>query len=101
MKKYSINIHESAEVDLFEIVNDKDEQMQGLGRKYYNKIRERIFSLENFPERYPCFLENSNLRVTYVFNYAIFYSTDKDKNTVNIIRILPAKFGDEKMNKLL
>ena len=101
MKTYNINIHESAEFDLFEIVDEKDGQLQGLGSKYYNKIRERIFSLGNFPERYPCFLDHADLRVTYVFNYAIFYSVDKNDGIVNIIRIFPAKFGGEKMNKFL
>lgn len=68
-----------------------------IANKMMEKLKESIKSLSNFPERFPIvkdyYLSLRNLRKYIVDNYIIFYTVEKDKKIVHIIRIIYGKIN--------
>lgn len=61
-------------------------------RNMYQKIIQSARSLESMPERNPLYKEepwhSQGLRFVPVKNYLLFYTVNKETNTVSIVRIL-------------
>ena len=57
--------------------------------KLYNKIINKLFSLNIFPERYPLLLnyENSNIRKLLIDNFIIVYKIDNQFKQIFILHI--------------
>ena len=94
MEIYNINVAESAEIDLHDIIKYISEQFMAdvTARQLLNEIENKISSLATFPERIPLIsddrLHGLGYRKLSVKNYLIFFSINKRDRMVNIERIL-------------
>lgn len=57
-----------------------------------DRLEERVLALETMPDRYRVYTKepwhSRGLRVMPVDNYLVFYITDREAQTVNIIRVM-------------
>lgn len=88
MKQYTVEITESALADMEELYKHIAYVLlsPGNAREQYNRIADKILSLEYMPER-NCCLDTEVERLKYlrrmvVDNYCIFYIIRQDKVTV-------------------
>ncbi len=97
MNHYTIKITKEAKDDLKLIKNYLADNLQELiiANKVIRKLKESINSLSSFPERFPIvsdyYLSIRNLRKYTIDKYIIFYTVERDKKIVHIIRILHGK----------
>lgn len=91
---YEIVITEKAEEDLREIYEYiAYELMESeYAKRQIVRIEEKIVQLEEFPEKFRLYEEepwnSENMRITFVDNYSIFYTPNKEKHEVVINRIM-------------
>lgn len=94
---YQIKIIAEAEQDLKELSNYFAVTLQEKqkAKMQIRRIREMIFSLERFPERYPLvkdeYLARKGYRVISLDHYLIFYLVNKQEQVIYISRILYEK----------
>ncbi len=99
MNYYTIKMTKETKDDLKLIKNYLKDNLQEpiIANKMMEKLKESIKSLSNFPERFPIvkdyYLSLRNLRKYIVDNYIIFYTVEKDKKIVHIIRIIYGKIN--------
>lgn len=97
MNYYTIKITKEAKDDLKLIKNYIRDNLQepNLANKVMKKLKDRINSLSNFPERFPIikdyYLSMHNLRKCAFNQYIIFYLVQNDERIVYIIRIIYGK----------
>ena len=63
-------------------------------RKLYNEVRNTVFSLSIFPERYSKINENfrtENIRKLPINKYVVIYEVNNDKDEVYILHIFSQK----------
>lgn len=94
MKRYTLVIAEAAEADLDGIADyityelkEPTTALQQLAR-----IAEAMATLEELPERHGLvqdkYLAARGIRKLPIDNYLIFYTVNKSKNTINLVRVL-------------
>lgn len=91
---FQVVITQTAKQDLndtFEyIYNDLQSPLAAF--HYLNKMEGAIFSLNEFPKRYPIYAENlwekRKLRVMTSGNYRVYYIVDEPQQIVTVIRVL-------------
>ena len=94
MGKYKIELSTKAKTDLKGIVSHiKNKLLEPvIAQKYAKLIKEKIKSLEYFPEKFALIdsdiIKRSDIRKLVVKNYIVFYRVNRDKKVVNIERIL-------------
>ena len=94
MDRYKIELSAKAKNDLKGIVSYiKNELLEPvIAEKYSKLIKERIKSLEYFPEKFAIIdierIKHYNFRMLVIKNYIVFYRVNKDKKVVNVERIL-------------
>ena len=95
MKKYSVEISDIAQLDLFGVYDYIFEKLKAVdsAKKVIQRIRDMILTLNEMPERYPLSknekLVSEKIRVMPVGNFHIFYLVNDDK--VNVVRIAYGK----------
>ncbi len=95
--RYAIKIVDTAKKDLQEIAEYFAVTLQEKqkAKMQIRRIREMIFSLEEFPERYPlvqdAYLARKGYRVISLDHYLIFYIVKKQEQVIYISRILYEK----------
>ena len=104
LERYSVDVSPEAEQDLSDILNYiKNELLEpAIATKYLKLIREKIDSLEYYPERFGI-IENELIRDTVyrkivIKNYIVIYRVDKEKKIVHIVRVA---YGGRNFEKLL
>ncbi len=94
MTEYNIVIEETAENDLFGILNYISYALHepNIAIKIYSSIKKRVLSLNKMPNRYAVVNEepyrSMGVRRIPVENYTVFYIVDDKQNMVHIFRIL-------------
>jgi len=94
MKTYEVNVTESAEIDLHDIITYISEQFMAeiTAMDMLHTIETSLSSLATFPERLPLVsddrLQELGYRKLGIKNYGAFYTIDKKREVVNIERIL-------------
>lgn len=95
MKKYSVEISETAQFDLFEIYRYIFNNIlaRDTAQKIVSKIREMIHGLNKMPERYPLSrnadLAKEGIRLMPVGNFHVFYFVEDTK--VVVARVMYGK----------
>ena len=91
---FEVKITEQAEEDLrgiFEYIAYEIKSPESAAGQL-DRLEERILALETMPDRYRVYAEepwySRGLRVMPVDNYLVFYITDCEAQTVNIIRVM-------------
>jgi len=94
METYSVNVTESAGMDLYDIVSYITEQFMAetTAEQMVDLIEEKLSSLSTFPERVPLVdderLRELGYRKLGINNYVAFFSIDRKNKTVNVERVL-------------
>ena len=105
MKKYIVEMSETAEQDLENIISYLKYDLAGdiIADKYKLLFKQELKKLENIAGSMPVLEENltghKNIRKINVRNYIIFYTIDKDTDKVFIVRIGHAFMDWEKYLK--
>ncbi|MBU7007868.1 type II toxin-antitoxin system RelE/ParE family toxin [Phosphitispora fastidiosa] len=94
MKTYCLVIAEAAEADLDRIADyiscELKEPITAL--KQLERIEAAMMALEELPERHSLvqdkYLAAKGMRKLPIDNYLLFYTVNKSKNTINIVRVL-------------
>lgn len=91
---FEVKITEQAEEDLrgiFEYIAYEIKSPESAAGQL-DRLEERILALETMPDRYRVYAKepwySRGLRVMPVDNYLVFYITDREAQTVNIIRVM-------------
>lgn len=96
MKKFQVQIAQSAKRDLKDIVSYICFQLQeqSTAKKLHQKIKEQILELDHMPERYPLWEDepwhSRGLRKLLVKNYYVFYLVDHAQDCVRVVRVMYA-----------
>ena len=84
-KKYIIKLAPTFEKDLEKIYEYIAFNLQEphIAKKLYNKIIQKLYSLQYFPERFVKIFnhKNQNLRRLLINNYAVIYEVDNNTRT--------------------
>lgn len=94
MDKYSIDITQSAELDIIGIVGYISDEFLSpeTAGELLQRFHETVITLEDFPYRNGLVLDErlalQGIRKTMVDNYLIFYTINEEQKIVTIIRIL-------------
>ena len=105
MKKYIVEISETAEQDLKDIISYLKYSLAGdiIADKYKLLFKQTLKELENIANSMPILSEeltgHKNIRKINVRNYLIFYIIDEDNSKVSILRIGHAFMDWEKYLK--
>jgi toxin ParE1/3/4 len=97
MSKYTVEVTDSAQSDIKEIVSYLSLELKNplSAKRILSKFRENILSLEEMPKRQNLVkdevLSNRGIRKLLVDNYFIFYIVDDSKHKVTVIRTLYAR----------
>lgn len=104
MINYHIDIGSQAEADIVEIVRYIAQILlePRTARNLYQLLQQEILSLKQMPERYP-FEEDDRLRALeirklLVRNYKILYFVDRERQLVQIVRVV---YAGRDISKLL
>ena len=91
---FEVKITAQAEEDLrgiFEYISYQIKSPESAAGQL-DRLEERILALETMPDRYRVYAKepwhSRGLRVMPVDNYLVFYITDREAQTVNIIRVM-------------
>ena len=93
MKKYIVEISETAEQDLENIISYLKYSLAGdiIADKYKILFKQELKNLENIAESMPILDENltghKNIRKVNVRNYIIFYIVDEENSKALVLRI--------------
>ena len=104
METYKIQISDTAEKDLSEILDYISIRLQEpvVALNLLHRIQKEILSLHRMPERYRLvtddYLAARGFRILRVENYLVFYTVDQEHSMVNIVRVL---YGKREWNTLL
>lgn len=104
METYKIQISDTAEKDLSEILDYISIRLQEpvVALNLLHRIQKEILSLHRMPERYRLvtddYLAARGFRMLRVENYLVFYTVDQEYSMVNIVRVL---YGKREWNTLL
>ena len=91
---YDIEISEQAEVDLrnLYLYIAVDLQSPETGESQLERIKEAIYALDKFPERFRLYDEEPwrslGVRMLVVDNYIVLYVVKEEKDQVTIIRVM-------------
>ena len=105
MKKYIVEISETAEQDLENIISYLKYSLAGdiIADKYKLLFKQELKNLENIAESMPILDENltghKNIRKVNVRNYIIFYIVDEENSKALVLRIGHAFMDWEKYLK--
>ena len=94
MENYIIDISTDAEQDLDNILNYMKNKLLEpvVATKYLRLIKEKIKSLEYYPERFGIIenelVENKRYRKLIIKNYIAIYRVDVEKKIVHIVRVV-------------
>lgn len=105
MKKYIVEMSETAEQDLENIISYLRYSLSGdiIADKYKILFKQELKNLENVAESMPVLDENltghKNIRKLNVRNYIIFYVVDENNSKASILRIGHAFMNWEKYLK--
>ena len=105
MKKYIVEISETAEQDLKNIISYLKYSLAGdiIADKYKILFKQELKNLENIAESMPILDENltghKNIRKVNVRNYIIFYIVDEENSKALVLRIGHAFMDWEKYLK--
>lgn len=105
MKKYIVEISETAEQDLENIISYLKYSLAGdiIADKYKILFKQELKNLENIAESMPILDENltghKNIRKVNVRNYIIFYTVDEENFRALVLRIGHAFMDWEKYLK--
>ncbi len=105
MKKYIVEISETAEQDLENIISYLKYSLAGdiIADKYKILFKQELKNLENIAESMPILDENltghKNIRKVNVRNYIIFYIVDEENSKALVLRIGHAFMDWEKYLK--
>ena len=105
MKKYIVEISETAEQDLENIISYLKYSLAGdiIADKYKILFKQELKNLENIAESMPILDENltghKNIRKVNVRNYIIFYIVDEENSKALVLRIGHAFMDLEKYLK--
>lgn len=105
MKKYIVNMSESAKQDLENIISYLRYNLAGdiIADKYKILFKQELINLENVAGNMPILDENltghKNIRKINVRNYIVFYIVDEENSTVFVLRIGHAFMDWEKYLK--
>lgn len=105
MKKYIVEMSETAEQDLENIISYFRYSLSGdiIADKYKILFKQELKNLENVAESMPVLDENltghKNIRKLNVRNYIIFYVVDENNSKASILRIGHAFMNWEKYLK--
>lgn len=105
MKKYIVEVSETAEKDLESILKYLRYNLAGdiIADKYKLLFKQTLKDLENTASSFPILDENltghKNIRKVNVRNYLIFYIVDENSSKVSILRIGHAFMDWEKYLK--
>jgi len=103
-ERYEVKISGKAKEDLRNIITYINETLNEptIAKKYAKVIKERIKSLEYFPQRYVIIddkkLMDLTIRRLIIKNYIVFYRINENKKIVTIERIIYGK--NDWINKL-
>lgn len=105
MEEYNIFITDKAITDLDNIADFISQNDERRSVHVYDEIVSRINTLKMLPRRYP-YLQNEKLhemgyRGMFVFAYLVVYWIDDETRTIEIHRIMPARFGLDNLQKLI
>ena len=93
MKKYTVEVSETAEQDLENIISYLRYDLAGdiIADKYKILFKQELRNLENIAGSMPILdvelTGHINIRKVNVKNYVIFYITDEENNKVFVVRI--------------
>jgi len=97
MSKYKLQIMSTAQADLKDIVDYIAVQLREpvVARKQLHRLKEAIFSLQEFPERHELVRDEvlalHGIRKLLVDKYLVFYAIQDSAKSVNIIRVLHSR----------
>ena len=96
-KKYEVILTENAKIELREIYDyiSKSLMAEMAAKSLYNKIKESILRLEDFPESCSIIEHYKDKKYQYrkliINNYIVVYRIDKENKKVYIVRIIFGK----------
>ncbi|MCE7065421.1 type II toxin-antitoxin system RelE/ParE family toxin [Dyadobacter sp. CY326] len=88
MSQYSIEILKPAEIEFSQAYDWYDEQLVGLGRKFFKEISKYLSSISENPYKFAAKYDNElHFAPLKVFPYVIVYWVDETLETVFIVSI--------------